>query len=146
MHIENIDQLYQLVLQGRELGVWTNVLLPVSIISGLVALLLWFILMGYFLTNVEDAKTPESQRELVKDTTSFGWVCFAVTAVSCAIFGGYCCIASQRAKLPVDSDIKTVGPYIIGEQVVKSDKFDRMSEAIINYIENKPKDGTKEGS
>lgn len=146
MHIENIDQLYQLVLQGRELEVWTNVLLPVSLIVGAVALLLWFILVGCFLASSEDARTPEAKRKVVKDITSFGWVCFAVTAVSCALFGGYCCVASQRAKLPVDSDIKTVGSYIIGEQVVKSDKFDRMSEAIINYIENKPKEETKEGS
>lgn len=119
---DEIMQMYNLVLEGRalkELGLS---------IGGMGTLL--FGVMAFF-----SFAASECEKE--------------VMCVTLMLFGGLagllgfsgCTYCEYRANhLPKDSDLKVIGAYKVGKQVIESERAQRALDAIINNIEKGDKE------
>lgn len=142
MKIESVDQLYQLVLQGRELQVWENMFTGFGIIGVILVVVMWvFVFAGAGCTLSMTSSDERKGCLLVTAISSV--IAIAITAGDAALWYGSVHYGAQRAALPTDADLKLVGGYITGEKVINSEKFDKLSDAAIMYLE---KSAEKEGS
>lgn len=139
MKIETVDQLYQLVLQHRAMNVacfnwgWGTFML---------VLLTGFLVFIAFVAAAD--WTDHSRKKEERYQSGMLAIFFAMLAVACSFgtlhtWATYVDYAKQRAMLPSDHDLKLVGGYLVGGEVLNSEKFDKLSDAAILYLENKAK-------
>lgn len=142
MKIESVDQLYQLVLQGRELQVWENMCTGFGAAGTILVVVIWaFVCAGL---HVAFSETDTSYRKTgFLFSSIIGLIAMVLTAGDAALWYGSAHYGAKRAALPTDNDLKLVGGYLTGEKVLGSEKFDKLSDAAIMYLE---KSAEKEGS
>lgn len=132
--IENctLDQVYRLVLEHRMWeGVGENIgnacmgiglLVALATVTGLLAIGL----MSDYASNSDEFKVLKGAVLVAK----LGWFILPVLLavdVSCTIFS---------KRLPTDDDLKLIGGYKIGKQIVDSDKSQRLMDAMIKVYES----------
>lgn len=122
MKIENVDQLYRLVLQGRELQAWADLFFALGVTGAIAAGIAW-------LDTFSGAGCTLSTL-----------VAMVLTAGDVAAWYVSASYTAKRAALPTDADLKIVGGYLTGEKVLGSEKFDKLSNAAIMYLEKQAKE------
>lgn len=117
---DEIMQMYQLVLEGRALATLVDALLGV----GAITLMLTAVATLFLLFEIEKPR-------LAGIVAIAGLTVLLVEAVT----GG--AVKYYAALHPTKEDLKTVGAYKVGKQLMESEKTQRALDAIINNLETK---------
>ena len=117
---DEIMQMYQLVLEGRALESLVSPLM----LAGAITLILTTVATLYLLFELE-------KPSLASIVAMAGLTAFLAEAVACGVVKYY------AALHPTLGDIKTVGAYKVGKQLIESEKTQRALDALINKLETK---------
>lgn len=117
---DEIMQMYQLVLEGRALDVIADFL---AIFVFVVLAITFFVSMFF---------SAERNNERVSLIVAIAGLFVAMTLI--ASCGG---VKYSAALRPTLEDLKNVGAYKVGKQLIESEKTQRALDALINKLETK---------